>query len=293
MEGGNPIALCPGECSITYRRGHVRDCGHVRRVVNSAGYLLYEERYDGPSEELYHAEWEGRWAERLLSHDQLYVVAETERFPKQKELVGFARMQRGLPLMQMKESEVSRLAAANGIHTDVQASDPSEDHCTGPVYDCELMSLFVSKDFQGCGIGTNLLRLVSQLARAEFGPTAFCWAVDSERAREFYVRRAAGKAIGLKNEVGDRTQTAYAFDLETMPPPDPAVEKQFMAAEQATAAGRFGQHVVAQVSAHRAGGRTEIAIESCGEWQTMLGVAACIFTFTFAMAHAHRRQQTA
>merc|ERR1712190_266086 len=115
----------------------------------------------------------------------------------------------------MGEADVARLAATSGIHTNIPANEPSADRCTGPIYDCELMSLFVAKEFQGRGVGANLLRLVSQLALAEFGPNAFCWAVPSESARQFYLHRAGGKAIGFRGEVDGEIETAFAFDLKS------------------------------------------------------------------------------
>lgn len=224
--GGTPASpLAPSACVVTYRRGRASDCDGIRRVVNNAGWLLYERLRS-----LFDMDWTGKWAERLQSPDQIYVVAETERFAKFPELVGMARMQRNRLIMQMTESEVALLAEHGGGLDAVAAaktagwSKPAEvaegeDPLTGPQYDAELMSVFVARDFQGLGVGTTATRLVAQLAREEFGPTAFCWAVDEEATRQFYAKKCGGQPIGLRPSTREgRFGMAFALDFAMAPP---------------------------------------------------------------------------
>jgi GNAT superfamily N-acetyltransferase len=233
------MALSASRCEISYRRGAVKDCDWIRRVVNSSGFLLYEGLDDAPTEELYDAQWAGIWAERLASSDQIYVVAETERYPGHKQLVAVARMQRKRPKMQMTQSVVALLEQYGGglgaavVAGEAYKSEPcefhrdAEDPVVGTVYDAELMSLFVAKEFQGMGIGSTAFRLVAQLAAEQFGPTAFCWSVDEEAVRLFYTKNG-GVPVGLHQDSHRRNRfgMAFAFDVATIPPPHPDVVAQ-------------------------------------------------------------------
>jgi len=239
------MALAPYSCQISYRRGAVKDCDWIRRVVNSSGCLLYEGLSDAPTEALYDAQWSGIWAERLVSSDQIYVVAETERYPGHKQLVAVARMQRKRPKMQMTQSVVALLEKyGGGVGSAVAASkahesEPrefhtqAEDPAVGTVYDAELMSLFVAKEFQGMGIGSTAFRLVTQLAAEQFGPKAFCWSVDEEAARSFYAKKHGGVPIGLHQDSKNRHRfgMAFAFDATAMPTPNPDAVAQLRMAD--------------------------------------------------------------
>ena len=249
-----PQLMAPSRCNISYRRGLVTDCDWIRRVVNSSGFLLYEGLSDAPTKELYDAQWSGIWAERVLSPDQIYVVAETERYPGHKQLVAVARMQRKRPKMQMTASVVALLKQyGGGLSAAVAASEAhrtepcefhtqAEDPVVGTVYDAELMSLFVVKEFQGIGIGSTAFRLVAQLAAEQFGPRTFCWSVDEVAVRGFYAKKNGGVPIGLHQDSQKRHRfgMAFAFDAATLPTPDPEAVAQLRSAD-AKAAEKAGK----------------------------------------------------
>lgn len=175
-------------------------------MINSAGYILYEGLADAPTAAHYDADWSGLWAERLADVDnQLYVVAETERYPDSPELVGIARMQRNRPEMRMR-AEYALVGATVEAAADTDTIDLP---LVGAEYGAELMSLFINTEFQGMGIGGRLLQLVCRRVQEEWAAaSAFCWCVDDESSRQFYLSKG-GVAVGLKDR-----GVAYAFDLE-------------------------------------------------------------------------------
>eukprot|EP00942_MAST-04A_sp_MAST-4A-sp1_P010489 g10489.t1 len=177
------------ECHIQYRVGTVQDCDHIRRVFFSTGFVYYEEA-DAPTEFYFNAKWNGIWAKRLISSDQVYIVAETVKYPGYPEIVGFARFQRGRKL-QNNDS---------GIMT--------KD------FSVELMSLYVLPEWKRRGIGKRMLCIAASHAIKAFSvEKAFCWCVDDENSRAFY--QSMGCCVLLTKE-DHGTQTAFNLDLNAL-----------------------------------------------------------------------------
>lgn len=218
----HPQATAAQDLAIRYRQGTVKDCEWVRRIICDCGYITYEGLEDGPTEAHFAADWAGRWADRLVDPDQVYAVAETERYKGTPEVVGFARMQRNRPQMRMT-ALATHLLSGGDAPTEASAVDELENELVGPQYDAELMSLFIAPDLRRHGMGTQLMKLVSELAWTQLGAkTAFTWCVDDEASRRFYRDKCGGTAIGLKHDTNGvpgsrddevRTQTAFAFEL--------------------------------------------------------------------------------
>ncbi|CAE7564365.1 unnamed protein product [Symbiodinium natans] len=208
-----------GESGITYRRGRARDCEGVQKVFHESGFVMYDGPEDGPTEAHFIATWNGRWAERLSHPDQVFAVAEYREEGAEAVIVGFGRMQRDRPRMRMSVEEAALHEEPDAEGGDEgQTEQIEQTELTGPTYDAELMSLFVLSAFQGCGIGSNLFRCVSEIAREEFkAKTAFCWCVDLEQSRKFYAN-VGGELVGRKfvdTRRGIRPQTAFAFQLSS------------------------------------------------------------------------------
>jgi ribosomal protein S18 acetylase RimI-like enzyme len=214
-----PQPTAVGDLTIRYRQGTVKDCEWIRRIICSCGFITYEGLEDGPTQAHFEAEWAGRWAERLVDPDQVYAVAETERYQGTPEVIGFARMQRNRPQMRMTALATHLLSGA-GAPTEAAAIDELDNQLVGPRYDAELMSLFIASDIRGHGVGTKLMNMATELASTKLGAkTCFTWCVDDEASREFY-RKCGGTVIGLKQSNDGvpgcrdgmvRTQTAFAF----------------------------------------------------------------------------------
>ncbi len=145
-------------------------------------------------------------------------------------MIGYCRFQRDRP-----QRRVQHYQAHNATleATSVLVPAPTEEDCAlsadarswmeevGPEHDLELMNLFVLPEFQGRGVGKELLQRARQQAMADFGArSALVWCVDNEHARQFYLRQGAAlvgryRATDGKNDL----RTIFSLQLDS----DPAV----------------------------------------------------------------------
>jgi ribosomal protein S18 acetylase RimI-like enzyme len=189
------------------------------------------------------AECIGLWAERLAAReDQTFVVAETERYEGRREVVGFARVQRGRPVAQVTGMERARLLGttpAGSFYASEEKRECGGQSLVGPRYDAQLMNMYVMAEFQRMGIGTQLLRTAFALVRNEWGVGAgrriYTWA--GPEGQRLYTRHG-GRRIGL-----DSSHTAYAFDLDKVSPPSREAMGNLEASDDAEATkGRGFRH---------------------------------------------------
>ena len=188
---------------VPLRIGTVLDAMACARLQMANKHVYFDVAEDGAYRDLFEERVVRRFGQRLLSDDELFVVATVQYKDSAgvavDEVVGYARVHRHRDGAVLAGSDSAVLSA--------------DADATGRKFDCELMHLYVLPELHSCGLGTRLFRRAVREAQQQWSVSAMLvWAVSSEATQRFYERLGA-TIVANRREKDGANVPAYAFDL--------------------------------------------------------------------------------